>query len=113
MPFYESICILRSSLVDEEATAIFEKIKAVLEVNKATISKAENWGKKKLAYEIQHDRRGIYLFFQFEAAGMTVSQLERTYRLEDSVLKFLTIRVEEEELLEIAGEKSESSGGGF
>ena len=112
MPFYESICILRSSLSDEEVTAILEKVKSTLERNGATIAKAENWGKKKLAYEIQHDRRGTYLFLQFEAEGMVVGQLERVYRLEDSVLKFLTIRVEEKELLEVASGKAESSGGG-
>ena len=113
MPFYESICILRSSLSDEEVTAILEKVKSTLERNGATIAKAENWGKKKLAYEIQHDRRGTYLFLQFEAEGMVVGQLERVYRLEDSVLKFLTSRVEkEEELLEVASGKAESSGGG-
>ena len=112
MPFYESICILRSSLSDEEVTAILEKVKSTLERNGATIAKAENWGKKKLAYEIQHDRRGTYLFLQFEAEGMVVGQLERVYRLEDSVLKFLTIRVEEEKPLEVASGKAESSGGG-
>lgn len=112
MPFYESICILRSSLSDEEVAAILEKVKSTLERNGATIAKAENWGKKKLAYEIQHDRRGTYLFLQFEAEGMVVGQLERVYRLEDSVLKFLTIRVEEEKPLEVASGKAESSSGG-
>ena len=113
MAFYESIFILRSSLPDEEAAAIIEKMKNVLTKHGATILKVDNWGKKKLAYEIKHDRRGTYILLQFESAQEnTVSELERLYRLEDSVIKFLTVRVEEEELQVAAAEKGESEGGG-
>lgn len=100
MAFYESIFILRSSLSEEEAAAIQEKMKGALEKFGASIMKAENWGKKKLAYEINHDRRGTYTLLQFEASGNVVGELERLYRLEDSVLKFLTVKVDEEDLKE-------------
>ncbi len=113
MAFYESIFILRSSLTDEEATAIIEKMRSVLTKHGATIVKVDNWGKKKLAYEIKHDRRGTYILLQFESAQEhTVSELERLYRLEDSVMKFLTVRVEEEDLQVAAAEKGEAKGGG-
>ena len=113
MACYESIFILRSSLADEEAEAVIEKMKSALTKNGATIMKAESWGKKKLAYEIKHDRRGTYILLQFESTQENmVSELERLYRLEDSVIKFLTVRVEEEELQGAAAEKGESEGGG-
>ncbi len=112
MAFYESIYILRSSLSDEDTAAVQEKMKAALEKLGATIIKAENWGKKKLAYEVGHDRRGTYTLLQFEAGGNVVGELERLYRLEDSVLKFLTVRVEEEDLQETAVETVESDSGG-
>ena len=112
MAFYESIFILRSSLSDEETVAVQEKMKGALEKHGASIIKAENWGKKKLAYEVAHDRRGTYTLLQFEAGGNVVSELERMYRLEDSVLKFLTIRVKEEDLKEAAVEAVESDSGG-
>ena len=112
MAFYESIFILRSSLSEEEAVAVQDKMKGALEKHGASIIKAENWGKKKLAYEIAHDRRGTYALLQFEAGGNVVSELERLYRLEDSVLKFLTVRVEEEDLQEAAAETVESDSGG-
>lgn len=120
MAFYESIFILRASLTDEEAASVMEKMQRALEKHGATIVKAENWGKKRLAYEIDHERRGAYILLQFESAqGNVVSELERLYRLEDSVIKFLTVRVEEEALhaaaaagaAESAG-KGESEGGG-
>ena len=108
MACYESIFILRSSLADEEAEAVIEKTK-----HGATTVKADNWGKKKLAYEIKHDRRGTYILLQFESAQENVvRELERLYRLEDSVIKFLTVRVDEEEFQGAVAEKGESEGGG-
>ncbi|MDT7042337.1 30S ribosomal protein S6 [Candidatus Nitronereus thalassa] len=114
MAFYESIFILRSSLAEAEAVAIQEKLKGALEKLGASIIKADNWGKKKLAYEVGHDRRGTYSLFQFEASGNVVGELERLYRLEDSVMKFLTVRVEEEDLKpkEEAVKTVESDSGG-
>lgn len=108
MAFYESIFIVRPSLSDEETSAVQEKLKGALEKLGASIIKAESWGKKKLAYEIAHERRGTYGFLQFEAPGHVVSELERLYRLEDSVLKFLTVRVEEEDLQPVAAESAET-----
>ena len=112
MAFYESIFILRSSVSEEEASVVQDKMKEALEKHGASIIKVENWGKKKLAYEIAHDRRGTYAFLQFEASGNVVSELERLYRLEDSVLKFLTVRVDEETLQVPAVETVESDSGG-
>ncbi len=96
MAYYESICILRSSVTDDEASQIIEKMKGALEKHGASILKVDNWGKKKLAYEVGHDRRGTFVLFQFEAKGNVVSELERLYRLEDSVLKFMTVAVDKE-----------------
>lgn len=114
MAFYESIFILRASLTDEEAAAVMEKMQKALEKLEATIVKTENWGKKKLAYEIDHERRGAYVLIQFESAqGNVVSELERLYRLEDSIIKFLTVRVEKDVLQTAATGKAESIGKGM
>lgn len=110
MPLYESIFIVRPSLSDEETAAIIEKIKESVTKLGATILKAENWGKKKLAYEIQHDRRGTYVLLQFEGDGSVVSQLERLYRLEDSVIKFLTVHVDPEDLQTVGAGEAEATG---
>jgi small subunit ribosomal protein S6 len=93
MRFYESLFIVRPSLSDEEVSQLIDKIKGVLEKAGATLLKIENWGKKKLAYKIQRERRGTYVYLLFQAAGRAAGELERTYRLEDAVLKFLTIRL--------------------
>ncbi len=96
MQQYESIFIVRPSLSDEDTNKIIEKMKGVLEKSGATLLKSENWGKKKLAYEVKRERKGTFVHFHFTSPGNVVSELERSYRLEDSVLKFLTVRCEPE-----------------
>lgn len=96
MPLYESIFIVRPSLSDEDTSKVIEKMKGVLEKSGATILKTENWGKKKLAYEVERERKGTYVYLYFQAKGDVISELERSYRLDDSVIKFLTVKLEKE-----------------
>ena len=91
---YESIFIVRPSLTDDDTTKLIDKMKGVLEKTGASMLKFENWGKKKLAYEVKRERKGTFVYFHFSAKGDVVSELERSYRLEDSVLKFMTVRLE-------------------
>lgn len=93
MQLYESIFIVRPSLSDEETSKLIDKLKGVVEKS-GTVLKLENWGKKKLAYEVKRERKGTFVYLHFQSKGDLVSELERSYRLEDSVLKFLTVRME-------------------
>jgi small subunit ribosomal protein S6 len=70
-------------------------MKSVLEKAGASLITLENWGKKKLAYEVKRERRGTFVYLHFKASGNVVGELEHSYRLEDSVLKFLTVRLEQ------------------
>ncbi|HQR13520.1 MAG TPA: 30S ribosomal protein S6 [Nitrospira sp.] len=96
MELYESLFIIRPTLSDEETTALIEKMKGTVTKNGATIVRAENWGRKKLAYEIKRERKGTYVYFYFQGPGTTIADLERAYRLEDSIIKFLTVKLEQE-----------------
>jgi small subunit ribosomal protein S6 len=96
MELYESLFIIRSSVSDQETAALIEKMKAVAEKTGAQFIKSENWGKKKLAYEVKRERKGTYVYFYFRAPNVTVGELERSYRLEDSIIKFLTIHLKKE-----------------
>ncbi|MGH7254191.1 MAG: 30S ribosomal protein S6 [Nitrospirales bacterium] len=93
MPAYESIFILRPSLPDEDTNQLIEKMKGVLERSGASVLKFENWGKKKLAYEMSQERKGTFVYFHFDSNGAAVSELERSYRLEDGIMKFMTVRL--------------------
>ena len=94
MHLYETIFIIRPSLSDDDTNQLIEKVKGLLEKAGATLEIVENWGKKKLAYEIKRERRGTFVYLHFKAPGNVVGELEHAYRLEDSVLKFLTVRLE-------------------
>ena len=95
MSLYESIFILRPSLSEEETARMVDKMTGILEKAGGTLVKMENWGKKKMSYETGRERKGTYVYLNFEAAGKTVQELERSYRLEDAILKFLTVRLQE------------------
>jgi len=96
MQLYESIFIVRPSLTDEDTNKIIERMKGVVEKSGATILKTENWGRKKLAYEVKRERKGTFVYLYFRSEGSAISELERSYRLEDSVIKFLTVRLDQE-----------------
>lgn len=98
MRCYESVCILHPSKTEEETQQIVEKMKNVLERTGAKIVKVEQEGKKKLAYDVHHERRGTYVTMQFEAEGQGLNELERFHRMEDSVMKFLTVRIPPDQL---------------
>jgi len=96
MSIYESIFIINPNLSDDETNAIIKKMQDVVAKQGAEMLKFEDWGKKKLAYEIKKQKRGHYVFFQFKGAPAAVAELERTYKMTDAVIKFLTVRLEKE-----------------
>ncbi|MBI3994591.1 MAG: 30S ribosomal protein S6 [Nitrospirae bacterium] len=89
---YESIFIIRPNLTDEEVAKVVEKMKGVVEKNGGSILQAENWGKRKLAYEVEKEKKGTYIVFRFKGDGKVINDLEHTYRMEDSIIKFLTVK---------------------
>ena len=111
MQFYESIFIVRPSLSDEDTTKIIDKMKGVVEKSGAAILKTENWGRKKLAYEVKRERKGTFVYLYFRSEGSVISELERSYRLEDSVIKFMTVRLDQEAPQKPEGEPKEPERG--
>ena len=96
MHLYESIFIINANQTDEEIANVIKKMQDVVAKQGGEMIKFEDWGKKKLAYEIKKQKRGHYVFFQFKSAPIAVSELERTFKLTDSVIKFLTVKLEKE-----------------
>ncbi len=92
MQIYESIFITRPTLSEEDTTKLLAKVKTVVEKNGGSIAQTENWGKKKLAYEVKKERKGIYIIMRFSGSGKLVDELERSFRVEDSILKYMTVR---------------------
>ncbi len=93
---YESLYIIHPEVVGDELTAMVEKFQKVLTDQAAEIYKLDNWGVRKLAYPIQKVERGCYVQTLFTAAPEVIAEFERRLRLEEKILRFLTVRFEEE-----------------
>jgi len=93
---YETTFIVQPEISDEGSQSILTKLDGILEAGGADRLMCEDHGKRKLAYEIRKFHKGHYYTLQFLNDGQVVPDLERTLRLEESVLRFLTILADEE-----------------
>ena len=91
---YELALVVNAKLEDEERAAVVEKAKGYITRYYCVITEVEEWGKKRLAYEIQHMREGFYYFIQFEADSTCPAEVERHMRIMDNVLRYLVVRKE-------------------
>lgn len=97
MNIYESIFILKSSISDEDIQKIVGKMEGIVKQGSELIA-TENWGKKRLAYEVSKEKRGVYVLLRFQGKGDIISELERNYRIDDNVIKFLTVKLNKKEI---------------
>ena len=91
---YETVFILTPVLSEPQMKETVEKIKKLLTDNGATIANEEQWGLKKLAYPIQKKSTGFYTLLQFDAEPTVVATLETSFRRDERVLRFLTMRLD-------------------
>ncbi len=90
---YEIIFIIKSTLADDEVLKTIDKVKATVERGNGEIVFLENMGRKKLAYEVKKEKKGIYILMHFKGKGNLVFDVERTCRLEETIIKFMTVKV--------------------
>lgn len=94
MQRYEVVAIVLADVSDEDITALIDRTQAVITDRKGVIAKVDKWGKKHLAYEIKKQRDGYYFLIDFAGDGAIVSEIERTYKIDDRVIKFITVKKE-------------------
>lgn len=90
---YESVVIINSSLEEAKIKATVEKISNLINSN-GKVESVEEVGAKRLAYEINKQKEGYYVVFNFEAEPNSITELERVYRITDEVIKFIVVRKE-------------------
>ena len=90
---YESVIIINPSVDDEGIKALIKKFTDIIN-NEGKVESAEELGKRRLAYEIMKNKEGFYVVFNFEAKPELIAELERNYRIDDSVMKFITVKLE-------------------
>ncbi len=93
---YELALVVNAKIEDEARAAVVEEIKDMITKFGGKDLKVDDWGKKRLAYEIQKMNEGNYYFIQFEADATTPAELEQRLRIKDNVLRYLCIRQDEE-----------------
>jgi small subunit ribosomal protein S6 len=92
---YETIYILRPNTANEGVAEVNTRIKGIIEGMGGKIIKVDNWGKRRLAYEVAKERKGIYLYWQYLAQPGVVEECERNLRMLDSVIRYMTTKVDE------------------
>ena len=91
---YELAVVLSAKLEDEERAAAIEKVTGYITRFGGTVTDIDEWGKKRLAYEIQKMKEGFYYFIQFEADAACPAEVERHIRIMDNVLRYLVVKKE-------------------
>ncbi len=93
---YETIVIVDPDLGDDARTSLFGRIKEIIPQQQGVFIAEDLWGTKKLAYEIKKRPRGFYARFDYCGMGPVVDEIERFFRIDDRVLKYLTVQLADE-----------------
>ena len=92
MSKYELALVVNAKIEDEAREAVVEKAKGYVARYGGTVTEVEEWGKKRLAYEVQKMREGFYYFIQFEADATCPAEVERQIRIIEHVMKYLVVK---------------------
>lgn len=95
MGLYEHIFMSRQDLTPQQVDALVEQYKGVIEANGGSVGRIENWGLRALTYRVKKNRKAYYSMLNVTAPAAAIAELERQQRINEDVLRFMTIRVEE------------------
>jgi small subunit ribosomal protein S6 len=118
MPLYEHVVLGRQDVSAQQVEEFATQLKDVIEQMGGKVTKAEQWGVKSLAYRLHKNRKAHFTFMNLDASPAIINEIERQERLNEDVLRYLTIRVEEHEegpsaMMRKADRDREERGGGF
>ena len=97
MALYEHVFLARQDLSQAQVDALAENAVKIVEEHNGSVSRTETWGLKQLAYKIAKNRKAHFVMLAMEAPGDTVAELERQASINEDIIRFLTIRVDEHE----------------
>jgi small subunit ribosomal protein S6 len=93
---YEVVFIVDPGADDDEVTRLTENLKQIATDQGGVVTKAESMGRRQLAYEILHKTEGSFVLLEIEGSGREIAELERRMRVNDRILRYLTVRVDED-----------------
>ena len=97
MRHYETIFIASPTLTDEQSDELVKQYEGIIAEQGGELLKTDKWGRKKLAYEVQKFSEGYYTLFEMNAGPNLIAELERRFRNNDAVIKYLSVRMDEAE----------------
>lgn len=97
MPLYEHVFLARQDLSQAQVDALATTATEIVEANQGKIAKVESWGLRSLAYKIQKNRKAHFVLLNIDAPAGVVAELERQTAINEDVIRFLTVRVDEHE----------------
>jgi small subunit ribosomal protein S6 len=89
---YESVWVVNGDLPDEEVKSAIEKFSRIISSQGGTVVGLEEWGRRKLSYKVQGTIRGYYVLTDFAGSSETVKELERNYRIDDRIIRYITTK---------------------
>jgi small subunit ribosomal protein S6 len=93
---YEVMYIAQAETADDDITKINEGIQKLVETEGGTIVRIDNIGRKKMAYEIKRKKEGYYVLLEIEGSGKEIAEIERRFRVNDVIVRYITVRVDED-----------------
>ena len=93
---YEVVFIVDPTADDDEVTRLTDNLKQIVTDQGGTVTKTESMGKRKLAYEILHKTEGSFVLLEVEGSGKEIAELERRMRVNDRIIRYITVRVDED-----------------
>ncbi|KHK91758.1 30S ribosomal protein S6 [Novosphingobium malaysiense] len=97
MALYEHVFLARQDLSQSQVDALAAAATEIVESNQGKVTKTETWGLKNLAYKIKRNRKAHFVMLNIECAGDVVAELERQTQINEDVIRYMTIRVDEHE----------------
>ena len=97
MPLYEHVFLARQDLSQAQVDALAENATKIVEDNKGKVIKTETWGLRTLTYKIQKNRKAHFVMLDIDASGETIAELERQTRMNEDIIRYMTVRVDEHE----------------
>ncbi len=94
MSFFEHVFVARQDLTPAQVDELANKFAGIIEKEGGKVTKRENWGLRNLAYRIQKNRKGYYVLFNIDAPAAAVTEMERTMRIDEDVIRHLTVKVD-------------------
>ena len=107
---YEAVIIIEPDVADDEVKALTEKFGELIKSQDGEVIKIEDWGIKKLAYLVRKRDKGRYILFDFVSGPTLISEIERQFKISENIMKYLTVKLDEDvdlEAFKSAGESKE------